>query len=205
MLASRIIGLVRILINDPDSVRWSDAELLGWLNDGQLQIVAVRPDAKAAKLDYVVTAGVEQTLPTGYTKLLDVIQNVGGRAVTLIQRQAMNDFDPDWYSADGDATKHFMYDAQAPKSFEVYPPAVAGNKLRILAAAIPTDCATTASPIDIDDIYQGPLVDWVCYRAWIKNTDSPADGAKAANAISTFMQALTGKTQSDGATQPARK
>jgi len=49
------------------------------------------------------------------------------------------------------------------------------------------------------------LIDFVCYRAWAQDSDSPADANNAANAISTFMQALTGKTQSDQATRPARK
>lgn len=206
MLAQQILRKARVLLSDPDAVRWSDADLLGWLNSGQLQIVAVRPDAKATKVDQALVPGVEQAIPANGTKLLDVVRNIPGRAVTLISRDQLNAYDVDWYSAAAStAIKHYTFDDSDPKSFEVYPPAAAGAKVRLLYAAIPTDCAALDSPIDLDAIYEGPLIDFVCYRAWAQDSDSPGDASNAANAIATFMQALTGKTQSDQATRPARK
>lgn len=206
MKASRPISQARILLSDPDGVRWTDAELLSWLNGGQLQIVAVRPDAKATKTDLTLAAGVEQSIPAGGTRLLDVIRNVGGRAITLISRDQLNEFDPDWYAGRaGTAVKHYMFDESDPKAFEVYPPASAGMKVRLLYAAIPADCDDLNDDIALDDIYEGALIDWICYRAWIKDGDTAPDAQRAANALSTFMQALGGKTQSDQATKPARK
>ncbi|MNY20208.1 hypothetical protein D3C86_1536780 [compost metagenome] len=206
MLASQIINKARILLTDPDGVRWSDADLLGWLNSAQLQVVAVRPDAKATKTDLALVPGVEQAIPANGTKLLDVVRNATGRAVTLISRDQLSAYDPDWYSATGSTViKHYTFDDTDPKSFEVFPPAAAGAKVRLLYAAIPTDCAELTSTVDLDAIYEGPLIDFVCYRAWSQDSDSPSDSSSAANAISTFMQALTGKTQSDQATRPARK
>ncbi len=206
MLASRVIGQARILLKDPGKVRWSDSTLLGWLNGAQLQVVAVRPDAKATKVDLELVEGVEQSIPANGTRLLDVVRNVGGRAITLISRDDLTAFDPDWYTA-GPApmVKHYTFDSNDPKAFEVYPPAADGAKARVLYAAIPTDCASLAANIDLDDIYEGPLIDWVCYRAWAEDGDSVADGGRAANALATFMQALTGKTTSDQAARPARK
>lgn len=206
MKASRIISQARILLKDAGAVRWTDAELLGWLNGAQLQVVAVRPDANAKKVDLTLAAGVEQSIPAGGTRLLDVIRNVTGRAVTLIVRDQLNAFDPDWYSsAPAAAVKHYLFDDSDPKSFEVYPPAIAGGKLRVLYAAIPTDCATLDADTALDDIYEGPLIDWVCYRAWLKDGDAAADANRAAGALGTFMQALGVKTQSDQATRPTRK
>jgi hypothetical protein len=206
MLASRPIGLARVLLNDPDSDRWTDAELLGWLNGAQLQIVAVRPDAKATKVDIVLIAGAEQSIPGSATRLLDVKRNVGGRGISLISRDQLQEFDPDWYSADNaDVIKHYTFDLNDPKSFEVYPPASAGIKVHALVAAIPTDCTAVGSTVDLDDIFEGAFVDWICYRAWSKDGDAGPDGQKAANALSTFMQALTGKTTSDVSTKPSRK
>ncbi|QNK66085.1 DUF6682 family protein [Variovorax sp. PAMC26660] len=206
MLAKQILRKARFLLSDPDAVRWSDPDLLGWLNSAQLQIVAVRPDAKATKVDHPLALGVEQVIPANGTKLLDVIRNTSGRAVTLISRDQLSSYDPDWYtSAPSATTKHYTFDESDPKSFEVFPPAAAGAKVRLLYAAIPTDCADVDSAIDLDAIYEGPLIDFVCYRAWAQDSDNPGDAGNAANAISTFMQALTGKTQSDQATRPARK
>jgi hypothetical protein len=206
MLAKQIIRKARILLNDPDGVRWPDADLLGWLNSAQLQVVAVRPDAKATKVDHALAPGVEQAIPANGTRLLDVIRNTTGRAVTLISRDQLSAYDVDWYASAPSATaKHYTFDDSDPKAFEVYPPAAVGAKVRLLYAAIPTDCADLESGVDLDAIYEGALIDFVCYRAWAQDSDSPADANNAANAISTFMQALTGKTQSDQATRPARK
>lgn len=206
MLASRIIGQARVLLKDPAGIRWTDAELLGWLNGGQLQIVMVRPDAKATKADITLVAGTEQAIPAGGTKLLDVIRNIEGRAITLASRDQLNEFDPDWYTSKPiGLIKHYTFDSSDPKAFEVYPPAAAGLKVRVLYAAIPTDCATLIATVDLDDIYEGPLIDWVCYRALSKNSDSAEDGGRAANFIATFMQALTGKSQTDAAVKPSRK
>lgn len=209
MKASRIISQARILLKDPAGVRWPDAELIGWLNGAQLQVAAVRPDSSSKKLELTLVAGVEQVLPEGGTKLLDVIRNVGetsSRAITLSQRAQLNEFNPDWYEADPVGfLKHYLYDENAPKDFEVYPPAEAGYKVLALIGVIPDDCENLESDIALDAIYEGPLIDWVCYRAWLKNIDSEADQGKAAASLQTFMQALTGKTQTDGATRPARK
>lgn len=206
MKASRIISQARILLQDLAGIRWTDAELLGWLNGGQLQIVSVRPDAKAIRADIELVDGVEQKIPATGVRLLDISRNVGGRAITLISRDQINEFDPDWYTGDaGDAIKHYTFDANDPKGFEVVPPAAAGMKVRALFSVIPTDCEDLDSDIDLDDLYEGALIDWVCYRSWLKDSDSPTDGQKAANSVATFMQALTGKSQSDQATKPARK
>lgn len=206
MLASRPIRQARVLLNDPLSVRWTDAELLDWLNGGQLQIVAVRPDAKATKINMVLVAGTEQSIPAGGTKLLDVVRNIGGSAITLVKRAQLTDYDRSWYAKTASASiTHYTFDDSDPKCFEVYPPAIAGTSVRVLYAALPTDCAATTSAIDLDDIYEGPLIDWVCYRAWSKDGDSAPDAQRAANAMATFMQALVGKSQADQASEPARK
>jgi len=206
MQASRIINQARVLLLDPDKVRWPDAELLGWLNGGQLQIVDVRPDLKYVLVDHALVAGAEQTIPATGLRLIDVKRNVGGRAIRLIERAQLNEFDPDWYTAEPEEwIKHYLYDPQTPRTFEVYPPAFEGQQVRLAHSVPPTDCSTLASNIDLPDTCEGPLIDWVCYRAWSKDGDSPQDGGKAANAIATFMQALTGKTQTDQATAPTRK
>ncbi|GHC72640.1 hypothetical protein GCM10007320_08650 [Pseudorhodoferax aquiterrae] len=206
MLASHVIAEAAKLLNDLGHVRWSLADKLSWLNAGQRQIVAVRPDANAVKADRALVAGVEQSLPAGGTKLLDVIRNVGGRAVTLISRDQMTALNAGWFEArPSRVIQHYFFDANDPKSFLVYPPAETGAAVRILYAALPHDCTDADdSAIALDDIYEGPLIDWICYRAWSVDGDAPGDAGRAANALSTFMQALGVKTQADQSTQPRR-
>lgn len=211
MLASDIITSARILLTDPDKVRWEDSTLLRWLNAGQRQVCAVRPDAKALRLDATLVDGVEQSIPAQGWKLLSVLHNVAadgtrGRAITLITRDELNAIDLNWPAADGrDVTRHYAVDEDNPRAFEVWPAAIAGNKVRVNIAALPADCATLESPIDLSDIYEGALVDWVCFRAYNQDSDDAQDGSLANVHLQSFMTALTGKTQADASTAPKRK
>ena len=44
---SDILSRVRDTLQDTTSVRWTDAELLRYLNDGQREVVNMKPDASA--------------------------------------------------------------------------------------------------------------------------------------------------------------
>lgn len=209
MKAARIVSQARVLLQDLAGVRWADAELLAWLNAAQRQVVAVRPDAKAKRADLELTPGFEQTIPTDGIRLLSVLHNVGGRAITIITRDELNAIDVNWpKSAPRAGVRHYVYDADTPREFDVWPPvptSTTAAKVRIAYAVLPTDCANVEQEIDLDDIYEGPLTDFICFRAFMGDSDNPQNGARAADHLAAFMQALTGKLQSDQATQPRRK
>lgn len=206
MKASDVIEGARQLLVDPAGVRWPDLDLLTWVAEAELQVVAVRPDANAKRVDLTLVAGVEQAIPADGTRLLSVLQNVGGRVVTLISRNELSSIDVNWPMAPARAAlRHYMFDADTPKVFEVWPPAIAGNKARIAYAAIPERVTALADDLTLDEIYLPSLTDWVCYRAYATDSDDPSDASNAANHLAAFMQALTGKSQSDVAYEPKRK
>lgn len=213
MLASVILAAARRILKDPGKDRWSDAGLLGWLNAAQRQVVSVRPDAKSLRADLVLVAGIEQSIPPNGIALLSVLHNVDktsgarGRVVTLTTRDELNAIDVNWPAGTPKPlTRQYTYDPDTPRTFEVWPPAVAGNKLRIAYSVLPTDCTSAAdSLIDVPDLYESALTDLVCFRAYMEDSDDPADGGRAANHLAAAMQSLTGKTQSDQAVQPKRK
>jgi hypothetical protein len=69
----RVRGLLR------DEVRpyqWSDAELIGWLNDAQVAICDARPEACTVTDVMALDGGTRQTLPDGAIRLLDVTRNM---------------------------------------------------------------------------------------------------------------------------------
>lgn len=206
MKASDVIAGARKLLVDPTGVRWPDSDLLGWVGEAQLQVIAVRPDSNSKRADLTLVAGIEQTIPADGTRLLSVLQNVGGRVITLISRNELSSIDVNWpVAAARSAQRHYMFDADTPKVFEVWPPAVPGNKARIAYAAIPAPIAAPTDDLTLDGIYLPSLTDWVCYRAYMQDSDDPQDGGRAANHLAAFMQALTGKSQSDVAYEPKRK
>lgn len=57
MLASEVIDRARDLLGDPDtgSSRWTDADLVRWLNDGQRKLVSLRPDVLLSAIGTLAT------------------------------------------------------------------------------------------------------------------------------------------------------
>ncbi|MDO8310527.1 MAG: hypothetical protein Q7T25_01160, partial [Sideroxyarcus sp.] len=92
------------LLQDVTNIRWTQDELLRWLNDGQRAIVLERPEATAVNTSVLLVAGTKQTLPALGLRLLDLPRNMGvggstpGRAIRLVQREVLDAQLPDWHS-----------------------------------------------------------------------------------------------------------
>lgn len=208
MLASDIISRARIVINDADAVRWTDAELLKWISDGQRLIALVRPDSTSTNESLTLANGTKQTLPANGLRLLDVIRNLtanGGpdRAVRMVDREALDAQDPNWHVATVTGkVLNFVYDNRDPTHFYVYPPANTTMRLEILYSKSPTDVATTASTVDVQDIYLEPLFNYVLFRAYSKDAEYAANAALAQGYLQLAMTLLGVKTGKDFAFSP---
>jgi hypothetical protein len=73
----------KIVLNDVVGVRWTDPELLGWINDGRRAIAAVQPEPfnALARRTVTLTAGAYQNLSgnsefSDMTMLKSVLHNV---------------------------------------------------------------------------------------------------------------------------------
>lgn len=82
ILASAIINKAANQLTDSTNVRWTRVELLGWLNDGQRQIVLMTPASTNKVQTVQLVAGTRQSIPTDGWTLLEVIRSMGqiGRA-----------------------------------------------------------------------------------------------------------------------------
>ena len=98
--ASVIIDNVSKLLGDPNNLKWTRAELLGWLNDAQKQITVMSPNATNKVATIQLAAGTRQSIPSDGWTLLDVIRYMGttgntpGRVPRIISQQVLNDFNP---------------------------------------------------------------------------------------------------------------
>ena len=202
---STIIGRCNKLLNDPDYVRWPKAELVGWFNDAQKAIVLVRPDAHTKNVEFSAAAGTKQALPTDALRLIDVPRNVGGKVIRYVARKALDDSYPEWHE-DKTATKvdAFVYDERDPKTFYLYPGCVAGTKVDLVYSVAPQDHAladventTTPAVCDLDDIYINPLIDFIMYRAFSKDSEYSANSNRAVGHYNAYLQQLGEKTQVD--------
>lgn len=198
-----VISKAQTILQDTTGIRWPDAELLGWLNDGQREIVFYKPNAFVKNAPVKLVAGTKQTLPPDGVQLIDVVRNMGvdgvtpGRSIRITMREVLDSQHPTWHSATPAAeTKHYMYSLLDPKTFYVFPPQPASNQgyVELIYGAAPTDAALIGT-ITIDDIYQTVLLDYILYRAYSKDTEYAADANRANNHQQAYISALTGKTK----------
>jgi hypothetical protein len=204
ILASAILTKAKTIVQDSTGVRWQTSELLGWLNDGQRAVVSLKPDASVKNIAVALTVGSKQTIPADGIVMIDVVRNMGsgstpGAAIRKIQRHVLDEQIPDWHtSAKASAvTLYAMFDPRNQKTYYIYPPAASATQIEIVYSCVPVDVATEASTITIDDIYAGPLLDFVLYRAYSKDAEYAGNDGRAAASYAAFLQTLGGKEKAE--------
>jgi len=224
--AGTIIDQAEILLQDTTNVRWGTAELLSWLNQGQDQIVALKPDAMAKVVSTkLVASKTRQSLPDGTAnykdengatlreglQLLDIFRNMGttgsspGRSISIVDKNLLDLTDPTWhYIGRSNVIQHYMYNEKIPKVFYVYPIVHATTQtwVEMMYVARPTAAATTASDIDVPDNYISILLDYLLYRAFSKSTDSQLHLTKAMAYYEAFIRALGAYTAAESGFDP---
>jgi len=125
--ASAIISKAAEHLHDVDHVRWTAAELLYWLNEGQRAIAILRPEAKTINGSVKLVAGTKQTIPATGIRLHKVIRNMGadgstaGKVIFLIDVSTLDQFNPDWHTDDSDSdVLNYMFDGNDPLTFYVF-------------------------------------------------------------------------------------
>jgi len=207
--AGAIIDKAVIQLIDISGVRWTRAELLKWLNDGLRQIVLMQPNAMNTPGAVQLVAGTRQTLPTGGWMLLGIYRNMGttgttpGRAVRIISRELLDAFNPDWHTTTASAvTKNYIYDLQDQTAYYVYPPSTGANYLEINYSLQPTDLTSESQVIPMFDVYQGPLLDYIMFRACTKDAEYAAGVALGQLYLTTFTSSTNVKAQSETVGSP---
>lgn len=211
IIASVVIEKAQIILQDVTGIRWPDnTELLGWLNDGHLEVLVFKPNANVKNQSVQLAQGTKQSLPTDGIQLMDVVRNMGadgnspGRVVRIALREILDAQAPGWhYGTPSSTVQHYTYNPLDPKHFYVYPPQPSTpSQVEVVYSAVPAKLTALTQPIAIDDIYQNVLVDYVLYRAYSKDTDYAADPGRAAAAQAAYQSALTGKTNAETIVNP---
>ncbi len=198
-----IITKGREILLDTAGERWSDSQLMGYLNEGQRAVPTFKPNAYVTNSSVSVAAGTKQTLPTAATVLVDIPRNVGGRVVRLVSRKLLDAKAPNWHQADADAeVRHFMYDIEDPRHYYVYPPNDGTGVVEMIHGAIPPD-VVIGQAIALDDIYEIPLLNYMLYRAFSWDAEFSADQGRADKHLTAFIAALTGKANGEAGAKPA--
>lgn len=210
VLASSILTRVREIAVDTGAVtRWSDAELMRYLSDGQRTIAAVYPDQVSKVAVMQLAEGTLQSLPADGESLLTIYRNMGtngttpGRAVRLIRREILDDQNPTWHSdAKVSTIYNFVYDPLDPTAFFVYPPSNGLGYIQLNYCYNPPEITATSDAISLPDIYITPLVDYVLYKAHQKDSDYAAGQERAVAHLQAFQLFLQGRDTKDEETSP---
>lgn len=207
IVSSTIIDKAQTVLQDVSGVRWSDVELLSWLNDGQRTITLYKPNAYVRNVPFLCAPGTRQALPADCVQLFSVPRNMGatganpGRAIRPVEQAMLDARVPNWHSATPAAeVQHFTYSVLSPKTFFVYPPNTGTGYVELSYGAEPPD-TTLGAAISVDNIYSTALIDYVLYRAFSKDTEF-ADNARASVHFQAFVGAITGRAQAEAAVNP---
>ena len=175
ILVRDAIWRLSTLLNDvsPQFTRWSEQEIVNYINDAQLAISKFLPAANsrivAVKLKPGTLQSIESVLAADHlidgaaatatmigTQVLDILNNMGvdgltpGAAVRLATdgRDAMDTVSPNWHTSSGTAVRLFFFDPRTPRNFLVSPGVHAATAVwvRMALTAQPTRIANTGTP-----------------------------------------------------------
>ena len=206
-----ILDRASIILQDNTNVRFPNVELLKFFNDAQKEVVLHRPDANMQNASFTPVDGSKQTIPTTGLRLIDVVRNINGYAVTQVDRKILDETLPNWHNTTQDSVKkieHFIFDPADPKTFYVYPKAIASSDtLEIIFSASPAEIAISnfgsdTTTITLDDIYANCLLDYILYRAYQKDSEFAGNAQRSMMHYQSFANALGVKAQIDGALAP---
>jgi hypothetical protein len=198
-------------IQDTGKVRTTNERLLEFYNNALLQVVIVRPDANAVTKNIALVSGTKQTLPPGDMRLLDLTRNMGalgntpGAAVLQGNLDAQNRFNPDWHTETGSPDiEEWFYDYRRnPTAFYVSPPAVEPTYVEVSVSTSPAIVTDPQTNMELIDIYKGPVMSWMKYQFYMRQTESQFAVLKAREHKEAFYQTLGIKYEAEKTVAPA--
>lgn len=208
-----IVARAARILNDTSYVRWSKADLVDYLNEALCEMHGLRPDAFARSVDLPLRAGSLQSLPPGYSALVEIVSNLATVGTDIVEGTAVSEADARYAAlarkkpclassicaADpSQATiSSFSRDAIDPTQFTVYPPVPVGAGISVRATVIVRPLPFVATDWDactgIECLFDAQLVNWIVYRAF--STDS--ESQTATNTSDKFIKAFYDAFQAD--------
>lgn len=213
--AQNVTEEVRRVIHDEIvTYRWSDDELIDYINAATRQIVSILPDANTIETIETMTASqARQVLPAGGIKFIKVARNYndgGSQAegpIRYVEKDALDTFDPDWeydttIKSAGTANffEHYCHDPREPDVYYMYPPSPTGTKrAAIVYSATPTEITVLGDTVPLGDEYRNAIVQYTVYRALTKESRETLPDAFRQELWQNFIGALGLQSQAEQA------
>lgn len=167
MTPSEVITQVRQLIQDTGATqRYTDATLLGFVNQTIKRMVVLRPDLFAEYGELTTTANTPlQSLPSDSMRLIEIYQVKNGNALTEVNRETMDQGYPNWVSDPSGTPYNFMRHARNPNKYFLYPRPIPGIVLLGEYAKVPDTFSLGDTITGLPDAYLPSLVDGTVFLA----------------------------------------
>lgn len=191
MTPADIIVECRRLLNDTlVPYRYSDAMLLGYVNQTLKRTAVLRPDLFGETGDIAMVANSAlQSLPADAHRLIDIFQVKNGDTVTEVDRETMSRNHPSWMADTAGTPVNFMRHVRNPTKFFVYPRPVAGTILVGEYARTPSDYTINQTIDQPPTSFFGALIDGVLFLASSVDDEHVSSG-RAKLFLDSFTQQL---------------
>jgi hypothetical protein len=179
--------------------------MFDYLSDAQREIANIRPDATAVHSNVQLATGTEQSIPTDGLRLIKLVRNMSGsgtdatgaRSIRVVTEDSLNTTEPSWHdpTVTGDAThgtevKHYIFDSEDPRKFYVYPGVAGSAYVEVVYSKNPTSIGAATDVIQVDDIFANALINFVLYRAYLKDAEYAGNQQRAGSHYQLFTQSL---------------
>lgn len=194
--------------------RWTNEELIGWLNEAYQAIVQVKPDASSVNATLKLDKGTRQQIPSDGLRLIDVVRNTAATSdklgILVTSRRALDTTRRGWH-ADQESVniEQFVFDDQDPTHFYVYPPASDAAEIEIIYSAVPSPHDKSlgleglrGQPIKLNDSYAPVITDYILYRAYSKDAEHAANLNRAQMHMQSYMGSLGQRVEIDRMVSP---
>lgn len=183
---------------------WTSEDLLSYYHSAIAALATVRPALFARAQAFTCRAGTRQTLPSEAVTFIGVNRNQSGRVITRVAQTQLDAMDPDWINSQGaTAAEAYVFDDRQPRTFWLYPGVVAGTGGDLVVSVLPDPVTLTALEQDValpvDDSYVTPCLDWILYRAFLRDGEDAANTARAERYVQAVTQYLGLKGQAEQA------
>lgn len=198
------------LLQDVSHIRWTQEELVDWINDGQREAVVYKPSACTKNANIPLVAGTKQSLPDDCNVLFEIVRNMGadgatpGAGISVVERGLLDAQMPDWHMQKNAkaAVKHYTYSPLDQKTFYVYPASTGGVLVEASYGAVPATVAF-GDVISIDDVCSVSLLNYLMFRAYSKDTEFAPNTANADRFYQSFLLNLKGRVSAEAAAPSA--
>lgn len=195
---------------EDEGVRWSNEELIDYLNDACRFLAENEPDAFSDNSEFECVTGTRQELPANATRLIDIVRNLEGKKFPLFasDQSTLNTARPNWHSENPTTQQElFFSDDRDPKRFYVYPPAKAGSLLEIVCTLDPVEHLTKESQdkeslMQMNDRYIPTIISYILFRAFDKDSDTSGNFSRAQTYLRNAYTSLGIKMQNTARISP---